>query len=90
MPDISAIYTSPTNDAFTLVESVAAPAFTSPTDKSTSLASLRTAVSALQDGINRELTIRMEEDNAKAKLAGAAVDDVKEEENYGEEVQEED
>ncbi|KAI1434023.1 hypothetical protein GGR50DRAFT_665083 [Xylaria sp. CBS 124048] len=52
--------------------------------KTTYLNSLRTATVALQERINAELTARMEEDNAGAR----GVDEVAEEENYGEEAQE--
>ncbi|KAL7806242.1 hypothetical protein V8C44DRAFT_360655 [Trichoderma aethiopicum] len=64
-------YTSPTNPPFTTSESIPAP----PTP--------------LDDKINAELTARMEEDKKREEAAGLkhAVDDEKEEENYGEEVQ---
>ncbi|OAQ99152.1 hypothetical protein LLEC1_02401 [Akanthomyces lecanii] len=60
-------------------------------DKTSYLAALRTAVADAQATINKELTARMEEDNKArdASADAAAVDDAKEEENYGEEVQEE-
>lgn len=65
--------------------------------KAQHLASLRAALATAQDAINKELTARMEEDKAReAQTGGTAVngkkgvDDVKEEENYGEEVAEED
>ncbi|KAL1888991.1 hypothetical protein Cpir12675_005964 [Ceratocystis pirilliformis] len=87
MHEMNASYSSPTNEAFKITKSLSPPASGSPTDKSVYLSSLRSAVLALQDGVNRELTARMEEDNAKSKLAGAGVDDSKEEENYGEDIQ---
>lgn len=100
-PALTATYNSPTNAPFTVTKPITtspAPATTDDTPESKKaqvaaktqhLASLRAAVSAAQDAINKELTARMEEDKARdAKTAG--VDDAKAEENYGEEVAEED
>lgn len=59
------------------------------------LKELRDSIKLLQDEVNRELTARMEEDRARESSAtkpnGAkkVIDDEKEEENYGEEVQDE-
>ncbi|PTB74140.1 hypothetical protein M440DRAFT_1297988, partial [Trichoderma longibrachiatum ATCC 18648] len=83
-------YTSPTNPPFTTSESIPAPP--TPLDvasKSKYLAALRASVSSAQDKINAELTARMEEDKRREEAAGLkhVVDDEKEEENYGEEVQ---
>ncbi|KAK5988668.1 hypothetical protein PT974_10154 [Cladobotryum mycophilum] len=60
-------------------------------DKSAYLSSLRAAASSAQDTINKELTSRMEADKAAEAASGARliIDEDKEEENYGEEVQEE-
>ncbi len=82
---LTAKYASPANEAF----AVDTPLPSASSDNKTSyLAALRAAVTDTQATINKELTARMEED--KARDAGAAaVDDAKEEENYGEEVQEE-
>ncbi|KAH7158879.1 hypothetical protein DER46DRAFT_662865 [Fusarium sp. MPI-SDFR-AT-0072] len=57
---------------------------TSTADKSSYLKALRASVADTQDTINKELTARMEQDKARDAAAEA-----KEEENYGEEVQEE-
>jgi hypothetical protein len=51
------------------------------------LSGLRSSVSQIQSDINVFLTKKMEEDNAKSEKN--AVNDEKEEENYGEEVVEE-
>ncbi|OAA79827.1 Gon7 [Akanthomyces lecanii RCEF 1005] len=85
---LTAKYASPTNEAFAVDTPL--PSATS-SDKTSYLAALRTAVTDAQATINKELTARMEEDNkARDSSAGAAaLDDAKEEENYGEEVQEE-
>ncbi|EGR46019.1 uncharacterized protein TRIREDRAFT_110496 [Trichoderma reesei QM6a] len=87
---LTSSYTSPTNAPFTTAESIPAPP--TPLDaasKAKYLAALRASVSSAQDKINRELTARMEEDKKREEAAGLkhTVDDEKEEENYGEEVQ---
>lgn len=102
---LSATYTSPANAPFTITRELPAPpsgtANPTVTDKTAYLAALRAAVSSAQDEINKELTMRMEEDNSKARREalgdndnnngkGAVVDDAVEEENYGEEAQGED
>ncbi|MCJ1445410.1 MAG: hypothetical protein MMC23_005915 [Stictis urceolatum] len=51
-------------------------------DKTEYLSTLRASIVKMQDEINVFLTEKMEEDNSNSK----AVDDQKEEENYGEEV----
>ncbi|KAI0184041.1 hypothetical protein EV127DRAFT_251082 [Xylaria flabelliformis] len=72
------------------------------TDKTTYLASLRAAIITTQETVNAALTARMEEDNniarnaqqdkaaAGEKKGRKKVDEVAEEENYGEEVAEDD
>lgn len=89
---LSATYASPTNAPFTAAHDLPPPpsGTTNPTveDKTAYLAALRGAVATLQDEVNKELTQRMDEDKAReAGSASAAVDDAKEEENYGEEAQ---
>ncbi|KAM0515054.1 hypothetical protein ACHAPE_006377 [Trichoderma viride] len=88
-PALTASYSSPSSAPFSISKSIPAPPTPlDPAGKSTYLESLRASVAAAQDQINKELTTRMEED--KAREGGpAAVDEDKEEENYGEEVQEE-
>ncbi|KPM45787.1 hypothetical protein AK830_g835 [Neonectria ditissima] len=79
-------YASPASEPF--ATSHVLPALQSPAsvaDKTAYLAALRAAVTDAQAQINKELTARMEQDKARD---AAAVDDAKEEENYGEEVQE--
>lgn len=89
-------YSSPTNAPFTTTHELQAPpsGTVAPTvpDKTKYLGDLRSAVAAMQDQVNKELTQRMEEDKATeaGKNGKPAVDDAKEEENYGEEVQGED
>ncbi|KAM3536334.1 hypothetical protein MY4038_000492 [Beauveria bassiana] len=81
---LTASYTSPTNEAFAITTPLPS---SSSSDKTSRLSALRDAIADAQDTINKELTARMEEDKARDASA-AAVDDAKEEENYGEEVQE--
>ncbi|OAA49131.1 EKC/KEOPS complex, subunit Gon7 [Beauveria brongniartii RCEF 3172] len=89
---LTASYTSPTNEAFAITTPLPSSSSSSSPDKTSHLGALRVAVADAQDTINKELTARMEEDKARdASAAGAAavaIDDAKEEENYGEEVQE--
>ncbi|KAM3501247.1 hypothetical protein MY10362_005706 [Beauveria mimosiformis] len=88
---LTASYTSPTNEAFAITTTLPSSSSSS-SSKTSHLGALRVAVADAQDTINKELTARMEEDKARdagaAGAAEAAVDDAKEEENYGEEVQE--
>ncbi|KAI9155347.1 EKC/KEOPS complex, subunit Gon7 [Paramyrothecium foliicola] len=87
-------YTSPTNESFNVAHSIPAPSSETVQDKTQYLVTLRNAVTATQDEVNKELTKRMEEDKARdaSSKPGIAknIDEDKEEENYGEEVQEED
>ncbi|KAK4251629.1 Gon7 family-domain-containing protein [Corynascus novoguineensis] len=94
-PTLSATYTSTTNEGFDVRLQLKALADSTTVEtKAKYLSELRQSVTSLQDRINRELTARMEEDKAR-EVSNAAVngikvvDDEKEEENYGEEVQEE-
>lgn len=90
---LTASYSSPDNAPFSITKSIPAPpAPLDPAGKSKYLESLRASVATAQDQINKELTTRMEEDKAREAAVGIKhpVDDEKEEENYGEEVQEED
>lgn len=90
---LTGTYSSPTNAPFTTTQELQAPpsGIVNPTvqDKTKYLSDLRKAVATMQDQVNKELTSRMEDD--KAREAGnngkPAVDDAKEEENYGEEAQ---
>ncbi|RFU79866.1 gon7 family [Trichoderma arundinaceum] len=89
---LTASYSSPTNSPFSITESIPAPPTPlDPAGKSKYLESLRASVATAQDQINKELTTRMEEDKAREAAVGnqPSVDEEKEEENYGEEVQEE-
>lgn len=94
---LSATYASPTNAPFTVTHDLQSPpsGTTSPTvpDKTKYLSDLRKATATMQEQINKELTQRMEEDKAQeaarsGKAPKRAVDEAKEEENYGEEVPE--
>lgn len=86
-------YSSPDNDAFSITHTLPKPASGSVSEKTQYLQKLRAAIASTQDEINKELTQRMEEDKVRLAAGGdgsKAVDDAKEEENYGEEVVEED
>jgi Gon7 family len=92
---LSATYQSPTNEPFTHATMLPAPPTTKTTDRTTYLASLRKATTEMQETINKELTSRMEEDKAREAVENGAprakaVDEAKEEDDYGEEVVEED
>jgi hypothetical protein len=93
---LSATYKSPTNNPFTHVHKIPAPPTLKTGDRTTYLTVLRKATAELQEAINLDLTARMEEDKAQeagdTRNGGKAcvVDEVKEEDNYGEEVVEED
>lgn len=85
-PTLTGTYTSPTNPSFTITQPLPpTPSTPSIAEKTASLAALRAAVTLAQAQINKELTSRMEDDKARDAASG---NDVKEEENYGEEVQE--
>ncbi|KYK58444.1 Gon7 family protein [Drechmeria coniospora] len=85
-----ASYSSPANDAFETKRTIPAPPSDAVSDKTIYLEALRKAVAETQGQVNKELTARMEEDKARDAAADNPVDDDKEEQNYGEEVQEED
>lgn len=93
----SAKYTSPTNAPFTVTHELQTPpsGTTDPnvSDKVKYLSDLRKATATIQEQVNKELTQRMDEDKAREATKNghiSNVDEAKEEENYGEEVQEED
>ncbi|KIE01145.1 EKC/KEOPS complex, subunit Gon7, partial [Metarhizium majus ARSEF 297] len=92
---LTASYKSPENEHFTIAQNIPTPPSTSVQDKTHFLQALRKAVTDTQEQINKELTARMEEDKAREAASGATIaarlgaDEDKEEENYGEEVQEE-
>lgn len=88
--NLTASYQSPTSEPFTITNSLPAPPSTSVADKTQYLSALRQAISSAQDQINKDLTSRMEQDKAREGNATKGVDEAKEEENYGEEVQDED
>lgn len=93
---LSAQYKSSSSRPFAVTRTLPAPPSASISDRTSYLNALRKATTDLQDEINKELTARMEEDKARDAVAKtgatkqAEVDEDKEEENYGEEVQEED
>lgn len=95
-PTLQATYSSPTNPAFAHTTQLPSLGANSVEERVAYLAALRQEAAALQERINTELTQRMEEDKAQAEADAAPggnkrkVDDVAEEENYGEEVVEED
>ena len=89
---LSASYTSPSNEPFTVSENINPPSSSGTEDKTKYLSGLRKAVSSAQERLNKELTARMDQDKAKEAGEGdksvTGADDAKEEENYGEEVPE--
>ncbi|KND92687.1 hypothetical protein TOPH_02720 [Tolypocladium ophioglossoides CBS 100239] len=87
---LTAEYTSPTNEPFSVAARIPSAPSSSVADKTTYLATLSIAIGGTQDSINEVLTQRMDEDKVRDGAAKPAVDEDKEEENYGEEVQDED
>ena len=95
---LSATYTSPTNQSFTYMQKLVTPPSDSSSDRIAYLGALRKATLVMQEQINKELTLRMEEDKARegagvhaaAKVKAKGVNETAEEDNYGEEVPEED
>ncbi|SPJ82893.1 uncharacterized protein FTOL_10086 [Fusarium torulosum] len=84
-PTLTAEYVSPVSELFKVSHTLPAISSTASTsDKSAYLKALRASIADTQATINQELTARMEQDKARDAAAEA-----KEEENYGEEVQEE-
>ncbi|KAH6877293.1 hypothetical protein B0T10DRAFT_584370 [Thelonectria olida] len=84
-------YSSPDNAPFEVTYTLVPPQTNPPiAEKTAYLGALREVVTEAQAQINKELTARMEEDKARdaASSKNGVVDDAKEEENYGEEVQE--
>ncbi|KAH8899484.1 hypothetical protein GQ53DRAFT_816618 [Thozetella sp. PMI_491] len=87
--DVSVSYRSPSNDSFDITKPLVPPADAGVEAKIKYLKNLREAVISSQEEINRNLTARMEEDKARETQGPkTVVDEAKEEENYGEEVQE--
>ena len=86
-PSLKAEYTAP-NTSRNFEQTLPSCNITTTEGKTEYLAALRGSAGKLQDEINTFLTAKMEEDKALAALAGAKVDDRKEEENYGEEGEE--
>lgn len=95
-PTLQATYCSLTNPAFTHTAELPSLDRNNVIERVTYLSALRKETAALQDRINTELTQRMEDDKAQAATDAASggnkrkVDEVAEEENYGEEIVEED
>lgn len=91
---LSARYVSPSNEAFTISQKLPAPAGEATKERIAYLGALRKATAEVQEQINKELTMRMEDDKAREargeNVTAQAVDEAKEEDNYGEEVVEED
>ena len=92
--NLSATYNSPANTPFTVSQSIQAPSADGVEDRTNYLAGLRKAVLSAQQQINVELTARMDDDKSReadnaataSKKLKSAVDEAKEEDNYGEEV----
>jgi hypothetical protein len=87
---LSATYHSPHNSHFSHTKQIV---IAKPLDRTAYLAALRVATVELQEQVNKDLTLRMENDKASATDAASKAgmgDDAKEEDNYGEEVPDED
>ncbi|MCJ1388463.1 hypothetical protein MMC18_001310 [Xylographa bjoerkii] len=85
-PSLKADYASPTGTHQFEHSLKALPVQFSTVEKTAYLSALRSSVTHLQEEVNSFLTAKMEEDKAVAAPSTGAMDDKKEEENYGEEV----
>jgi len=84
MANLTATYTASAADSKVFEHpQTACPTTPSTEERTAYIATLRSNVSTLQDQVNAFLTKKMEEDKSAAV---AAVNDEREEENYGEEV----
>ncbi|RCI12566.1 hypothetical protein L249_0333 [Ophiocordyceps polyrhachis-furcata BCC 54312] len=88
---LKAVYKSATNESFSVVRHITAPLSDAVAEKVRCLETLRNAVDETQALVNKELTTRMEEDKAREAHSSTklGVDEDKEEDNYGEDVQDE-
>ncbi|RDA83667.1 hypothetical protein CP532_4676 [Ophiocordyceps camponoti-leonardi (nom. inval.)] len=88
---LKAVYESPTNEPFSVIRPITAPPSDTAAEKVRYLETLRNAVDETQAQVNKELTTRMEEDKARDGNTSTklGVDEDKEEDNYGEDVQDE-
>ncbi|KAF7549180.1 hypothetical protein G7046_g8435 [Stylonectria norvegica] len=89
-PKLTASYASPSSAPFTITHTIPTPPSTSVPNKTSYLSTLRAAVRSTQAEINKELTSRMDADKARDAASKLGIDEVKEEDNYGEEIVEED
>ncbi|OBT43819.1 hypothetical protein VE00_05400 [Pseudogymnoascus sp. WSF 3629] len=93
---LRATYNSPTNPTFSHTAEIPFSTSNTTAERTSYLSALRGETSKLQDLINAELTTRMEDDKAQQASDSATsvkkgvVDEIAEEENYGEEGVEED
>lgn len=85
---LKAEYTACSYSSKIFHHSLPASTTTSLAEKSAYLSALRQAVVRLQEDVNSFLTARMEDDKVSASMGGGRVDEGKEEENYGEEMEE--
>ena len=90
-PVLKASYAAPSTPAHDFARSLPALPADAPADQRTAyLGALRAAVQDVQRDVNTFLTQKMDEDKQheqqQAEAAGGAVDESKEEANYGEEV----
>ena len=83
---LKAVYSSPTGSHSFEHTLKSLPADISAADKTAYLSSLRASVTKLQADVNTFLTAKMEEDKATVSKESGKIDDIKEEEYYGEEV----
>lgn len=93
---LRATYNSPTNPTFSHTATIPFSTSNTTSERISYISALRSETSKLQGLINAELTARMENDKAQqasdlaASTRKGAVDEIAEEENYGEEGMEED
>lgn len=84
--EVTALYIGPSSTK-TFAHTLPSSSTQNTKEKTEYLSALRKSVILLQAEVNEYLTARMEDDKATTGSSGQAVDEQKQEQNYGEEVE---